>query len=217
MLTKNQLDTWEAFKDLNTFRRAIRKFSADPIPEEDIRALLGEATLAPSSGNLHPYQLHWVREPELKSKIAAACNGQRAAATATDIIVVAANPGFGRKTAIDQLDYIEASPKLGVASKDYHRKQTEIFQKVLGIDMMVHTKVEELLRTDEPFAGNLKVAGMTFEADVVFPVFGAKPVLPPSRMRKRHLCGVWTLMVGCGHMVMKKFSRLAMRPKMETR
>ncbi|WP_406737012.1 FAD-dependent oxidoreductase [Thioclava sp. GXIMD4215] len=51
----------------------------------------------------------------------------------------------------------------------------------MGIDLTLGTTVEDLQRTDAPFAGTVKVAGATIEADVVFPVFGARPVLPPIK------------------------------------
>ncbi|WP_408901762.1 nitroreductase family protein [Paraburkholderia dipogonis] len=54
--------------------------------------MLAEATFAPSSGNLRPYELHWIRDPLLKARVAQACNGQNAAASATEIIVVVASP-----------------------------------------------------------------------------------------------------------------------------
>ncbi|WP_409421005.1 nitroreductase family protein [Pseudaeromonas sp. ZJS20] len=133
MKTQNQSSPWDAFKTANRFRRAIRHFNATPIPEEEIQALLAEAALAPSSGNLQPYQLHWIRSAPMKAGIAAACNGQKAAATAQALIVVVASPALGRQTARDQLAYVESSSALGENSKAYYRKQIGMFQRILGI------------------------------------------------------------------------------------
>ena len=91
MNTQDPSRPWDTFQAANRFRRAIRKFNSTPIPEEDVYALLAEAAFAPSSGNLQPYALHWIREPALKASIALACNGQQAAASATDLIVVTRN------------------------------------------------------------------------------------------------------------------------------
>jgi nitroreductase len=133
MNTQDHSHSWDAFQAANRFRRAIRKFDATPIPEEEVYALLAEAAFAPSSGNLQPYELHWIREPALKANIASICNGQKAVASATDLIVVVASPALGKQTALAQLAYVEASPKLGEASKAYYRKQIGMFQKILGI------------------------------------------------------------------------------------
>lgn len=133
MNTSDLLRPWDAFQAANRFRRAIRKFNSTPIPEEDIRALLAEAAFAPSSGNLQPYELHWVREPALRRSLALACNGQQAATSAADFIVVVAGPHLGRRTAAAQLAHVETSPKLGPDSKAYYRKQVGKFQRILGV------------------------------------------------------------------------------------
>jgi len=133
MNTPDLLRPWAAFQAANRFRRAIRKFNPTPIPEEDIRSLLAEAAFAPSSGNLQPYELHWVRDPALKRSLALACNGQKAAASASDFIVVVASPRLGRQTAAAQLAHVETSSELGSDSKAYHRKQMGMFQRILGV------------------------------------------------------------------------------------
>lgn len=124
---------WEAFQSINRQRRAIRKFSALSIPERDTQELLVEAALAPSSGNLQPYQLHWIRSPQLKAEVAAACNHQQAAATAAEIIVISASAAIAKHTASRQLAYAELSDVLSAKSKAYYRKQMKMFNTVLGI------------------------------------------------------------------------------------
>jgi len=112
MKTQDELRPWADFQAANRFRRAIRKFDSTRIPEEDVYALLAEAALAPSIGNLQPYELHWIRDPSIKTSVALACNGQKAAASATDLIVVAASPALGKRTAMAQLAHVETSSAL---------------------------------------------------------------------------------------------------------
>ena len=151
MTSPHSLQTWTAFQSTNRFRRAIRKFGPSPVSDTDMRELLAEAALAPSSGNLQPYQMHWIREPSLKNDIALACNGQKAAATASSLIVVVASPALGRKTAADQLAYIEASHSLVSNAKAYHRKHIAKFQKILGIgSSAVWTPLVGLLAAAKP-------------------------------------------------------------------
>jgi nitroreductase len=133
MNTQDISRPWGAFQAANRFRRAIRQFDSTPIQEDEVRALLEEAALAPSSGNLQPYELHWIREPALKASVALACNGQKAAASAADLVVVVASPTLGKRTAEAQLAHVETSPKLGPDSKAYYRKQMGMFQRILGI------------------------------------------------------------------------------------
>ncbi|WCM90501.1 nitroreductase family protein [Acidovorax sp. NCPPB 3576] len=133
MNTTAHSDLWPAFQQANRSRRAIREFQATRISSEDIYDLVGEAAFAPSSGNLQPYEFHWVRTPSAKEAVARACNGQRAASTAAELLVVVASPALGKKTALTQLAYIDSYSSMEPKSKEYHRKQIGKFQKILGI------------------------------------------------------------------------------------
>lgn len=98
-----------------------------------MRDILAESARAPSSGNLQPYRFHWVRDPQLKARLAAACNGQRAAASASTLIVIAASPGIALGTSAQHLAYIDATSELPERSKDYLRRQMQMFRRVLGV------------------------------------------------------------------------------------
>lgn len=91
MKTQDTSILWGAFQALNGRRRAIRDFDGIAIPDEHVRELLAEAARAPSSGNLQPYRFHWIRDTTLKARVAAVCNGQRAAVSASTLIVVTAS------------------------------------------------------------------------------------------------------------------------------
>ena len=132
-MTQITQQNWSAFQTINRYRRAIRKFNTTSIAEEDIQELLAEAMLAPSSGNLQPYQLHWIRSTEIKAEIAKACHGQQAASTAAEIVVISASAAIAKHTAAEQLAYVEASTSLESKSKAYYRKQLGMFNKVLGL------------------------------------------------------------------------------------
>ncbi|MEO1060775.1 MAG: nitroreductase family protein [Actinomycetota bacterium] len=78
------------FTQAVTARRSIRVFDGEPIPEEVMRECLRHAVLAPSSSNLQPYELYWVRDGERRARLADACLGQPAVATAGELVVVMA-------------------------------------------------------------------------------------------------------------------------------
>ena len=71
-------------------RRSIRVFDGEPIPEEVMRDCLRDAVLAPSSSNLQPYELYWVRDSTTRTRLAEACLDQPAATTAGELVVVMA-------------------------------------------------------------------------------------------------------------------------------
>lgn len=133
MSTQGESQLWSDFQTANRYRRAVREFSDNPIPEHDVLDLLTEASLAPSSGNMQPYQFHWIRDSALKTSIASACNGQKSAATAKTLIVVVASPALGLQTAMSQLRHVESAAALAPNSKAYYRKQIGMFQKILGV------------------------------------------------------------------------------------
>lgn len=50
--------------------RAIRKLKTDPIPDDDIRAILEAAIRAPNGGNIQPWHFLVVRDAELRAEFA---------------------------------------------------------------------------------------------------------------------------------------------------
>lgn len=150
-MTTERSTLWDAFREVNRRRRAVRDFDGVAIPDDDVRAVLAEAVLAPSSGNLQPYQFHWVRDPERKARVAEACNAQRAAASASTLIVVTADPRIGRRTLSQHWRHLEASPASTAESRAYHRAQTNKFARFLRVaPWIVWSPVRALLASLAP-------------------------------------------------------------------
>lgn len=133
MRTQDTSTLWGAFQELNGRRRAIRDFDGTSIPDAHVRELLAEAARAPSSGNLQPYQFHWIRDRALKARAAVVCNGQRAAVSAPTLIVVTASREFALDTAAQHLAHVNASTDLPEPSKDYHRQQARKMLRILNV------------------------------------------------------------------------------------
>jgi len=57
------------FIDLLLWRRDVRRFRTDPIPQEDIDDLIKEACLAPSVGNCQPWRFVKVNDPKRRKLI----------------------------------------------------------------------------------------------------------------------------------------------------
>ncbi len=87
------MDVLEAIRK----RRSIRRYSSDPVSEEDVRELLTAAVWAPSAGNAQPWKFIVVRDPALKEKLVAVAHGQRFIAEAPVIVVVCADVGRARR------------------------------------------------------------------------------------------------------------------------
>ncbi|MFT3711147.1 MAG: nitroreductase family protein [Archangium sp.] len=130
-MTDNAETQWKSFLAVNARRRSIRDFDGRPIDEAALREVLAEGLKAPSSGNLQPYTIHWVRNPQLKTRVADACEGQRAARSASALLVLVSSVETARKTVAAQREWVEHSGELSDASKAYHRKQLDKFGKFL--------------------------------------------------------------------------------------
>lgn len=57
------------FIDLLLWRRDVRRFRTDPIPQDDIDDLIKEACLAPSVGNCQPWRFVKVNDPKRRKSI----------------------------------------------------------------------------------------------------------------------------------------------------
>jgi 5,6-dimethylbenzimidazole synthase len=62
-------DFQKQFIDLLLWRRDVRRFRTDPIPQDDINDLIKEACLAPSVGNCQPWRFVKVNDPNRRQAI----------------------------------------------------------------------------------------------------------------------------------------------------
>jgi nitroreductase len=81
---------WESFENIVGSRRAVRDFSPRSVAEDDMRALFDASVLAPTSSNLQPFELCWVRSPEKRDALVRACLSQPAAEKAAELVVCVA-------------------------------------------------------------------------------------------------------------------------------
>jgi nitroreductase len=72
-------------------RRAIRKYLQQPVPEEDVREILRQVSLAPSPNNIQPWRFVVVRDPALKRQLEPAVLNQRQVLSTHCLIVLYAD------------------------------------------------------------------------------------------------------------------------------
>ncbi|MDO9323242.1 MAG: nitroreductase family protein [Pseudomonas sp.] len=93
-----------ALRELIESRRAVRRFSSEPVPEAVIRDCLELAVLAPNSCNLQPWSFQVIRDPQLLGRLHTVCMQQNAA-KAPLIIAVLARPDTWRQACADVIRY----------------------------------------------------------------------------------------------------------------
>jgi nitroreductase len=126
-------ERWCAFQQVNRNRRAVRDFDGSPIADEEVEAVLSEALLAPSSGNAQPYVIHWLRNPVMKAEAACACRNQRAARSASTLLVFVSAGRFALETNSMFHAYVESTPELNEKSRDYHLRELKTHRRFLRI------------------------------------------------------------------------------------
>jgi nitroreductase len=144
-------ERWRTFHQVNQDRRAIRDFDGSPIADEDVEALIGEAFLAPSSGNSQPYVIHWLRDPAMKAAGAAACRNQDAARSASTLLVFVAASRIALETVSMFHAYVESTGELSERSRNYHLRETKTRKKFLRIaPSILWSPLHSLLTTAFP-------------------------------------------------------------------
>jgi nitroreductase len=126
-------ERWRTFQHINRDRRAIRDFDGSPIADDEIEAIIGEALLAPSSGNSQPYIIHWLRDPAMMAAGVAACRNQRAARSASTLLVFVAGSRFALETISKFHAYVESTGELSEKSRRYHLRETQTRRRFLRI------------------------------------------------------------------------------------
>ncbi|AWN42353.1 5,6-dimethylbenzimidazole synthase [Methylobacterium durans] len=73
----------ETLADLFAWRRDVRRFRSEPVPEADLRACLDLARLSPSVGNSQPWRFVRVADPGRRAAVVASFEACNAAAAET--------------------------------------------------------------------------------------------------------------------------------------
>lgn len=79
-------------------RRSVRRYIAEPIPDEVLTELLSAAIHAPNAGNAQPWKFVVVRDPKLKEGLVQAAYGQTFLSEAPVVVAVCADLERARKS-----------------------------------------------------------------------------------------------------------------------
>lgn len=123
LLEENISFAWQGgavdFFEVVKKRRSIRKFKADPFPEDAIKKAFDAAVLAPNSSNTQTWDFYWVKNPELKQKVVNACLNQSAARTASHLVVVVADPANWKRSLVPNIEWAKAANAPGLVMGYY--------------------------------------------------------------------------------------------------
>jgi nitroreductase len=115
-------------------RRSVRKYKADPIPEEDLYLILEAARRAPTGGNRQGWRMIVVTDPDLRRRTGEACNGKAWMAEAPVILCMVSTPEGSKPNSTIVLDHaILAATSLGYGTCWIGSYDPEKVKAVLGI------------------------------------------------------------------------------------
>jgi len=115
-------------------RRSIRKYKSDPIPEGDLNLILESARKAPTGGNRQKWLMIVVTDPDLRRRVAEACNNQMWMAGAPVILCLVTLPGEGSVNGTIVLDHaILSATSLGYGTCWVGAYDPSKVKEVLGI------------------------------------------------------------------------------------
>ncbi|WP_454789815.1 NADPH-dependent oxidoreductase [Mycolicibacterium lutetiense] len=109
------LDVHNPTLALQLAHRSVRKFTAQPVGDEQLSALVAAAQSAATSSNLQPWSVIAVRDPQRKARLAALANNQEFINEAPLFLVWVADLGRARRlaersgAALDGADYLEST------------------------------------------------------------------------------------------------------------
>ena len=86
-------------------RRSVRHYGDAPIDADTVRQCLRLAQLAPSSSNMQLYEFYHITDAAVLKQLAEACLGQKAAATAPQMVVFVTRQDLHRSRAQTVLDF----------------------------------------------------------------------------------------------------------------
>ena len=106
------------FQELLHNRHAVKHFDGTPVPLEDVKEIVAEATLAPSGINIQSWHFVFVQSPEAKAALLEHTGkaNQEQVATSGGVLLIFADPRYA-----DRLGKIAEQAKDQLSDLDYER------------------------------------------------------------------------------------------------
>jgi nitroreductase len=110
-----------------TLRRSVRRFTTQAIDETDMHEILDLGLLAPTSSNMQPFELYWVRSSEKRAALVKACLDQSAARQAQELVVCIARWDRWNATRKEYLAFLETQPDIPAPVLLYYRRLAQAY------------------------------------------------------------------------------------------
>ena len=95
------------FDKIVRIRRSVRRYKKTDINDDDVKASIRHASLAPNSSNLQLWEFYHVTSEELMNKISESCFDQPAARTANQFVVIVTRKDLWNKRRLFNINTIK--------------------------------------------------------------------------------------------------------------
>lgn len=122
-------------------RRAIRKYKADPIPEETLQKLYQALQAAPTGNNRQPFRFIFIKDAELRKEIMTQACHQEFIAQPPILVAVCCEKGssFDAAIAVDHMILAATGEGLGTCWVGWFEQ--DIIKKLLNIPMSMEVPI----------------------------------------------------------------------------
>ncbi len=121
------------FDALVNERRSIRRYEEDCSYDKDVvRRSLERAILSPNSSNMQLWEFYRVLNPEKKKEVARLCMGQKAATTASELVIFVARPDKYKLSVKRNLQAIENEDNSAESERSKKRRK-EYYSKLMPV------------------------------------------------------------------------------------
>jgi nitroreductase len=103
-------------------RRSVRKFLDEEVPDSVIEKALNDATKAPNSSNIQPWEFYWIKNKSIKYKLVKACFSQSAARTSKHLVFAVCRIDTWKRNRDILLEQLSAQGKVPTGVTNYYKK-----------------------------------------------------------------------------------------------
>ena len=121
-------------------RRSVRRFTSQPIAPGDMQEVLDAGLLAPTSSNLQPFELYWVRSPQKRAALISACLDQSAARKAQELVVCVARWDLWNQTRKEYLAFLQTQPNIPKMVMAYYERFSLAYYGRGPLNLFGHAK-----------------------------------------------------------------------------
>lgn len=117
----------QVFDEIVNYRRSVRIYDGNPIPDDVFNRCMDRTLLAPNSSNMQLWEFYRIKSDSIKKQVAYNCLNQNAAKTASEMLVIVTRRDLWKSRALFNYNQIKQTMPdkkslTGLSTLDYYKK-----------------------------------------------------------------------------------------------